>query len=66
MRRPTCLSAAMAMEIIIGPAPVDGRTPVWAAKDAADDGTGDRARRPRDHQTGARAGRSADHVGARL
>src|SRR5580698_8843378 len=57
----------MAMEAVVGPAmaPADRRAPERLAVDRADDAAGDRSDRTRDHETDARTGRGADHVGLR-
>src|SRR5579864_4800754 len=64
-RRP--MPAAMAVEAVVGPAvaSADRGAPERLAVDRADDAAGDRTDRACDHETNARAGRRADHVGLR-
>jgi hypothetical protein len=61
------MPAAMAVEAIVGPArpATDRRTPERPAKHGADDAADHGARRPGDHEAGARTCRRAHHVGAR-
>ena len=59
---------AMAMEMIVGPAPAaaDRRTPERLAENAANDAAGDGANRAGDKEAGSRTCARADPIGARV